>query len=171
MDAAKNEIEDALESTPGYKQLPKDQQLKILTQLLRKQAASYAHESNRYLSGRCAPTIKGDDAETTCEFTRAEFQRNYGLALRGDYQAQQDIAFCLGSSKLCDGVVTENKALGCAWQMVSLASDDKRITQLDKMEFQDKCERNRTSTEMAIIRGQAEALFARTYQKSLPTGF
>jgi hypothetical protein len=168
---AQNEIRDALEAMPGYERLPKDQQHKIWTQLLRKQAAPYAHESDRYMSLGCVPAIKTNDEKTACEFSRAQFQISYGLALRGDYESQQYIALCLRSPKPCDGVVTENKALSCAWQMVSLASGDKRITQMDIKSYQFECVTNRTPTEAAVIRAQAEALFVRTYHKSLPRGF
>ena len=175
MDVARNEIRDALEarsSSSDFRQLPQDQRRKIVAQLYSKQAAPYAHESNRYMSGLCLPMPKtNDDAETECEIIKAQFQRNYGLALKGDYEAQREVAFCLGSTRLCDGIVIENIALGCAWQIVSLASGDKRVIHSDIVEYESRCVRNRTPAETAVSRAQAEALFERIFHRPLPSGF
>jgi hypothetical protein len=172
VELADGKIEDALADKPGY-----DRKLYYSRDRLvemRKQAAPYAKESNAYLSYRCVPVSleKGEDAETACGISSARFQRDYGLALKGDYTAQKNVISCLEGNS-CDGVVKINEPLTCVWRIVSLASGDKRSNDdwFNKEAYQHDCVKKRTPTEIAVIRAQAEALLERIYHKPLPRDF
>ncbi|MCY1705232.1 hypothetical protein [Pannonibacter sp. SL95] len=56
----------------------------------------------------------------TCEVSKSDWSKNYSDAIRGDYQAQRNVAYCLSTG--CDGAILPNPQLGCAWRFVILES-------------------------------------------------
>jgi hypothetical protein len=170
IEPARSQILDALgelEETPAYKSKSWQQRRQDRLAVLRKAAGPDADASEPYLRMGCS----GDEAGT-CEMNMAAFQKDYVLALRGDYLAQQNVAACLQSpSKYsCPGVV-ENTQMSCVWQIVMLASGDSRVSRSDIVGYQRGCAAGRTSTEAAVNHAQADALFQRIYRRPLPQGF
>lgn len=64
-----------------------------------------------------------DDAER-CRLMKQTWERDYNGAIKGDYQGQRNVAYCLstGCSDLYGTVLRKNAVLGCAWHIVIVNS-------------------------------------------------
>jgi hypothetical protein len=104
-----------------------------------------------------------------CESSKKQFIKEYPEALKGDYQAQRNVSFCLNDG--CDGSVQKNKTLGCAWRLVLLASGSPKVNELDVRNWTSMCTSKLDTLEMSIVRSQANSLFQTVYGRDLPAGF
>ncbi|WP_187640102.1 hypothetical protein [Bosea sp. F3-2] len=102
-----------------------------------------------------------------CESSRKQFNAWFPKALKGDYQGQRNVAFCLMTG--CDEAVNPDWITGCAWRMVLKAGRDRRYDAGDKMNFDVDCGAERVDTsERADAARIAQALFRRIYKRELP---
>lgn len=67
----------------------------------------------------------GLDCATTknvgsCHYSKEEWPDEYGAAIKGDYQGQRNVSYCLSTG--CNGAIRENRILGCAWRFVIVES-------------------------------------------------
>ena len=63
-----------------------------------------------------------------CRYEQLKFVRQWRSAHEGDYQAQRNVAYCLGSK--CDGV-QQNKVQGCAWRAIIIDAADPAMSDGD----------------------------------------
>lgn len=56
----------------------------------------------------------------SCQYSRDVWVKEYGEAVKGEYQGQRNVAYCLSTG--CHGAIRVNKMLGCAWRFVILES-------------------------------------------------
>ena len=167
---ANNELDDALDEKSSAKIGPPAQRLADLLAEMRKQAAPYENETKNLWSGiSCNEAKTGGlstlDPATECEVGKAQFQREFGLALKGDYQAQRNTIDQLKHPPLG---VKKNDTLSCVWQLVSVASGDKRVSRDDISDYQNDCFNGRNRQTVDDIRTQAAPLFERIYHRALP---
>lgn len=65
-----------------------------------------------------------------CRMIKEIWERDYNDAIKGGYQGQRNIAFCLSTG--CDfPEIIKNPVLGCAWRVVILNSGHLDATKLD----------------------------------------
>jgi hypothetical protein len=171
MGEAKAEIETQLEALPGYLQMKPTERNRHRLEFLKNQASLYAAESAEFLSYSCKVSAREMDPDYRCAYDAASFQLAYGLAMKGDYQAQQEIAACFESEVYCSGTVRVHPLLSCAWRLVALASGSQKINANDVEEFEGQCVRKASRTDRTIYRAQADRLFSRVYARSLPSSF
>ena len=116
---------DAWQATRKAKSL--DEAMRLFSEEQQNQARRHANLSFIFLSGTCDPatiyfTTYGNIGKNIiCEKEILKFQRDYWLALQGDYQAQIHIADCF-DAKGCAGVVRTIPVENCAWLLVALSS-------------------------------------------------
>lgn len=104
-----------------------------------------------------------------CKSAAESFRDDWPEALQGDYQAQRNVSFCLATG--CDGAVIQNRAHGCAWRVVILASGSAKVDSTDVGFFDAYCRGRLSQAEVVQMKGQAAALFQRVYQRPLPNVF
>ncbi len=99
-----------------------------------------------------------------CSINQAEVIASAKFAYRGDYQAQRNLAFCLITG--CQGAVTVDKALGCAWRTVILAAATSEVDATDTSNLQ-LCRSDLTRIEDAAAISRAGKLFMTVYGKTI----
>ncbi len=104
----------------------------------------------------------GDTA--LCEISQAEHIVSTKYAYRGLYNAQRNLAFCLGDG--CNGSVITDKSRSCAWRIVILASghpdnDTSDITNLKS------CLDDSSPIERTAAQTLAKKLFKTVYGKNI----
>lgn len=99
-----------------------------------------------------------------CISNQAEIIASAKFAYKGDYQAQRNIAFCLFTG--CQGAVTVDKSLACAWRTVILAAATSEVDATDTSNLQ-ACRNDLTSTENAAAISRAGKLFKSVYGKTI----
>lgn len=97
--------------------------------------------------------------------TAAGFQEVEAAALRGDYQAQRNIAFGYGSQPYAGQ--PKNPLLACAWRHVILHSGSQRVDQTDVNNFEVTCGSLDVNQRAAAV-AQGRALFDRVYRRKAP---
>lgn len=100
-----------------------------------------------------------------CEASQAQLKREWRVALKGDYQAQRNVAFCLRSG--CDGAIARNGVFGCAWRMVIVASGSSKVDESDAANAQSDCGALSPIGRVAAEE-QAKKLFLTIYRRPLP---
>lgn len=95
-------------------------------------------------------------APTTFETTRA-------AALRGDYQAQRNLAYGYVSSPYPGQA--KDPVLGCSWYLVVLHSGDSQVDTGDVGNVEPYCQRRLDATQQTEARTQARALFQKVYKQ------
>ncbi|MDM9647743.1 hypothetical protein [Rhizobium sp. S163] len=55
-----------------------------------------------------------------CEYAKATWSKNYQKAVKGEYQGQRNVSFCLSTG--CNEAIRINPVLGCAWRIVIIQS-------------------------------------------------
>jgi hypothetical protein len=103
-----------------------------------------------------------------CEGNRESFEREFPLAMKGDYGSQRNIAFCLREG--CDGAVQKNPTLSCAWRIVIVASGDPEVSGGDTDNFSLACG-GLDRLQLATSLEQAKSLFRKIYKRDLPDAF
>lgn len=103
-----------------------------------------------------------------CEISRKQFADEFPQALRGDYQAQRNVAYCLSTG--CDGAVQVSAPHGCAWRIVIQASGSSKVDAADKMAFSTWCGKL-DAIDRATAIEQAKGLFRKIYGRKLPARF
>lgn len=103
-----------------------------------------------------------------CESSQDQFKKWFPKAYEKDYQGQRNVSYCLATG--CDGAVQQNRPLGCAWRVVIIASGSSRVDSTDTGFFDAYCRNRLSSSEMAQMRSQADALFRQIYKRPLPKG-
>lgn len=101
-----------------------------------------------------------------CEANRMQFRNEYPKAYARDYQSQRNVSYCLASG--CDGAVTQNRPLGCAWRIVIIGSGSPKVDSTDTEFFKAYCIGRLNEIEVAQMRAQAGALFKEIYKRPLP---
>jgi hypothetical protein len=147
-----------------------------------RQGSDHSSLSTHYLSGQCNPDrtdlwmYGSEDKDEVCDRARHQFQRNYWLALQGDYVAQTDVAACFDAELAlnpCVGTVLSSSTEFCAWLLVALSSRSTEIDPLEVVNYRDICE-TRSYSEKRAFRARAFQLFSHIYHKptsaSRPTG-
>lgn len=82
------------------------------------------------ITGRCRDTL--------CETTRALFEaRDWPKAWQGDYEAQRNVAFCLGNG--CDGAVLIDQTSSCAWRGALIEMNKLEATDMDAASLEQEC--------------------------------
>jgi hypothetical protein len=113
--------------------------------------SAFAQNARDYLSPSC-PT--GPDA-ALCEQNRGEFLKEHPQAMRGDYQSQRNVAFCMITG--CDGAVRVNTITGCAWRMVIVASGSMKVDRSDTSHIE-SCRKRLSGDEWVAASAQAQTL-------------
>ena len=75
--------------------------------------------------------------QQACSADLKEFTRWFPKAMRGDYQAQRNVSFCLSDG--CNGAVRKLPITACAWRLVIIASGNKDVDQTDTMNAKFRC--------------------------------
>ena len=101
-----------------------------------------------------------DDAEKDCKASLAQFRKWFPLAMRGDYQGQRNVAFCL--SRGCDGAVFQRPITGCAWRMVIVGSGSPKVDSTDTANLKNEC------GKLDEVDRQAAAAQATTLMAKIP---
>lgn len=96
--------------------------------------------------------------ENECKAMAQDFRKDWRKALRGDYQSQRNVAFCLRTS--CSGAVEQNQILSCAWRAVVLTSGSLKVNELDVDAFEYDCRQLSDGGKLAAQR-QAEYIIQR----------
>lgn len=92
-------------------------------------------------------------------------------AMQKDYQAQRNLAFCLGTAdEFCNGIVVPKPIEACAWRMIIIGSGNRQVDQSDVSNYRRDCYSNISAQERSVALTQAEALFKKIYRKELPLG-
>lgn len=130
----------------------------LLTSAAPAVAADFSFKNHAVACGLDAPDI------SACEKAQQKAAEEYRQALRGDYQAQRNTAFCLYSG--CLGYRVD-KTAACAWRIVIVASGNPKVDQSDTSNYM-LCERQLTPADMLAANGQARPLFKRVYKRSFP---
>jgi hypothetical protein len=68
-----------------------------------------------------------------------------------------------------EGYPKQDAIVGCSWSLVALASGSPDVNAFDVNDHDRRCVRDRSATERAVIRQQAERLFQQFYGKPLPS--
>jgi hypothetical protein len=145
-----------------------------------KQGQQHAAVSQPFLSVFCKPNFKEEESdpkrlERGCNFDRADFQRNYWLALQGDHRAQEGIAYCFAESAVskaypwpCHLVVVPNETQMCAWYLVAASSGNPNSPHAaEEYGWVWECDKKPFYERQAIL-GTATDLFQRIYHRPLP---
>ncbi len=79
--------------------------------------------------------------ENWCKQAIAVWDKDYKKAIKGDYQGQRNVSFCLsnGCVAFYHGFIKQNKVLGCAWRMVILKSGHLDADETDTGNFKLYC--------------------------------
>jgi hypothetical protein len=93
-----------------------------------------------------------------CKIQLADFRKWFPLAMRGDYQGQRNVAFCL--SEGCDGAIVKKPITACAWRMVIVGSGSPKVDQGDTANLKNACGRL-DETERQAAAAQATTLLAK----------
>ena len=98
-----------------------------------------------------------DDNEW-CKHALVQFRKWYPKALRGDYQAQRNVAFYLWEGG--DGAVVKNRVASCTWRMIILSSGSTKIDDSDTG-WVETCKEKLSSAEWLAVSGQLQNLLPR----------
>lgn len=93
-----------------------------------------------------------------CNVQLAQFRKWFPLALRGDYQGQRNVAYCLSDG--CDGAVMKKPITSCAWRIVIVGSGSPKVDQIDTNNLKNACGRL-DETERQAAAAQAATLLAK----------
>lgn len=125
--------------------------------------AALAAEADQYMTpGDCAAS--GNKA--FCLQSAKQFRDEFPRALKGEYDAQRNVAYCLTTG--CDDAVKVNKPIGCAWRAVILSSGSRKVDRADTTAFDSVCRGKLTASEATVFGGQYETLFRRIYRRTAP---
>lgn len=120
-----------------------------------------ASEADEYIAhGNCV------GADTFCKNNAKQFRDEFPRALRGDYDAQRNVAFCFMTG--CDGAVTQDRPRGCAWRAVIIASGSPKVTSGDRSNFDNSCRGKLIGSDATAFGSQFERLFQRIYRRAAP---
>ena len=97
--------------------------------------------------------------EKYCLFMADKFQKEWKQALRGRIESQRNVAYCLWDG--CDGAISTNPVLACAWRMVVIASGSPKIDDLDARNFDIYC-KSLSETGRIAADAQARQIIRRT---------
>jgi hypothetical protein len=103
-----------------------------------------------------------------CRSNQKQLKSEFPRAMKGDYQAQRNVSYCLSSG--CGGSITVDKMLGCAWRIVVLASGSSKLDNADQSNFQHFCSSGLTNDDRAIATAQARRLFHAIYRRDMADG-
>lgn len=123
------------------------------------------HRGDKMPDGYQLPLTFCIDGGDQCHLSQALMLKDMRAAYRKGYQAQRNVTYCLWSG--CDGSVQQNKNLGCAWNVVILASGSPKIIDLDVTSLE-KCLREQGPVNLGVIKSQAAALFQTIYKRQIP---
>lgn len=97
------------------------------------------------------------------------FQDYEKKALRGDYGAQRNVAFCLSNPEECTGRFTSNRIDTCMWRMIILTSGHKDVGASDIMSHKIACQSPKlTNQERYLAVSKAELIFLKIYKRKMP---
>lgn len=113
-----------------------------------------------YEPGNCELAADGG----WCRQSAKDMARDWPKALRGDYQAQRNVAYCLSGG--CDGAVAVNRIQGCAWRIVIVSSGSPKVGATDTANLRADCGRLEP-TEKTAAAMRADALFPKVYGRPL----
>ncbi|HEX8210740.1 MAG TPA: hypothetical protein VF584_11235 [Longimicrobium sp.] len=97
--------------------------------------------------------------------TDRDFAALEQAALRGDYQAQRNLAWWLSDSTTPGHSprVGRNQLLACAWRMVILRSGSMSVDRSDAANMEIDCGQRLSLAELSAATAQAERLYERIY--------
>jgi hypothetical protein len=141
-----------------------------------KQTEQHTSLSQQFVDGgRCEPDKTGGK-DYTCEEVVLSFQRDYWLALQGDHQAQDNVAYCFEVpgpqtgpeyQPPCHGVPKPNATMQCAWYLVAASSGHPESAKSAENYHDNDCDKQPLYVRQAIL-GTASELFQRIYNRSMP---
>ena len=148
----------------------------------RKQAEQHA-DAKPFLHGTCQPNDESEQSnkETllrNCKGQETMFQRDYWLALQGDHEAQERVAWCfqdglpratmLSIRWPCHRIVNPDETVMCAWYLVAASSGHpKSAHSAEQYGYVYECDKKMMYERQAIL-GTASELFLRIYHRPLP---
>jgi hypothetical protein len=131
--------------------------LEVFAAETRKQGEQHADASRPFLHGTCQPNDEGEKSnkevlERGCKDDQSRFQRDYWLALQGDHQAQENVAFCfkddtpsatgLGYRWPCHRVAAPDETVMCAWYLIAASSGHpKSARSAETYGYVDECDK------------------------------
>lgn len=89
-------------------------------------------------------------------------------AFEGDYQSQRDLAYCLSNRSKCTGETNDGPIEACAWRLVIVASNDKRVMDGDWSNFVVYCRDVLNEQDLKYASLRAGAYFSKIYKRSIP---
>jgi len=126
---------------------------------------SFAANAKGFSFDSHAATCGASAADASdCEAAKLKGKKDYASALKGDYQAQRNTAYCLYTG--CRGYRTD-KAAACAWRIVIIASGNPKVDPSDTSNLT-LCERQLSPAEMSAASGAAHTLFRQVYKREMP---
>jgi hypothetical protein len=148
-----------------------------------KQGAQHADAAKPFLSGICEQghiAFSQDPDLSSCEFEVSEFERNYWLAMQGDYEAQLSVGGCFKETAYradpifrwpCRRVVRADEAMMCAWYLVAMSSGHVKGggegDAAEKFGYVYECDKKPWAVRQSML-GTATALFNQIYHRPLP---
>jgi hypothetical protein len=126
-------------------------------------------------TARAASATKAEDYTTICvatddtawcEASREQFLAEVPRALSGDHLSQSNVAYCFNTG--CDGAVTKNPMLGCAWRVVILVSGSPLVDDIDDRNFETFCADKLGQRQISASMEQARQLFRLIYRRTMP---
>ena len=112
--------------------------------------------------------LSDGDKLDLCEKAGKRFTAEYSRALKGDYQAQRNVGYCL--SRDCGEPINQNPPAGCAWRIIILASGSTKVGAGDVSNFEYECGKL-SKIDLATASAQAQAIFPKIYKRPLPDMF
>lgn len=102
--------------------------------------------------------------EAICKAEVQSLKSDWQRALKRDYQAQRNVAYCLTNG--CNGAVIVDKVEGCAWRMV-IQGTSVRKEPTERMSYEAACGVLQNSQRREAL-DRAEAMYKALYRKELP---
>ena len=103
-----------------------------------------------------------EGADRDCKASLTQFRTWFPKAMRGDYQGQRNIAFCLSTG--CDGAVRPRPLTACAWRLVIVSTGSKHVDQGDTANLKNDCGKL-DETDRRAAAAQSVALLARMQRR------
>lgn len=126
-------------------------------------APAFAQKADDYL-GYCSEedNVRSTQKQT-CDDVQKEFKKWFQKAMRGDYQAQRNVAFAIGGREFDNKTAFRpNKITACAWRLVIIASGSPEVWSGDTDNVKIDCGKL-DDVERAASQGQSAALITKIY--------
>lgn len=108
-----------------------------------------------------------DTADKVCAADQNAVEAAWPLAMKGDYQAQRNIAFAFAQGVNAPSKVTRRPIQACAWRIVIMASGSAKVDQTDQGNLTSDCaslDKDDAERSLAV----ANLIYREAYGSALP---